>query len=465
MSSQNASENQFLTAPLGRVFAINTIPIIFIMMMSGMLTVIDAAFLGHYVGADALAAVSVVFPILMITIALSALVGGGMSSLISRQLGAGKHHEARAVFAQAHGIALFLSFLLIATFGSCGHFVIDQLTGHQRDLSRMAYSYLGIMILATPVQFVLAVHADAWRNQGRAGLMALVSLGVTLANIALDYVLIVYLDLGVVGSAWGTALAQAMGLVMLVGLRLRSGGRLPLSALTHARWGGGWRAILIHGAPVSLSFIGIALVSATVITTLRLRSDFGYVDSVAAYGIVTRIFSFTFMPLMAIALATQSIVGNNVGAKIYQRSDAALLFALIVSCLYCAVIEIALLSGSHWIGRLFVSNVHVVAQVSEILSPMVSLYVFAGPVLVLALYFQAIGKPGHAAALTLIKPFVLSPALIALLGVFYGAQGIWFAFPIADGGAVVIAILITIITLRHPNMIHGFGVTDRKDAL
>ena len=139
----------------------------------------------------------------------------------------------------------------------------------------MAYTYLAIMIFASPVQLLLAVHADAWRNEGRAGLMALMSVGVTLANIALNYLLIVTFDMGVAGSALGTAIAQGIGLSLLVGLRLRGGGILGISGLWTFRWIGGWRPILALGAPVSLSFIGIALVSATVITTLRLTAGTG----------------------------------------------------------------------------------------------------------------------------------------------------------------------------------------------
>ncbi|WP_255356659.1 MATE family efflux transporter [Thioclava sp. SK-1] len=435
-----------------------------IMVMSGLLTVVDAVFLGHFVGADALAAVSVVFPVIMITIALSTLVGGGMSSLLARHLGAGNHSDAVAVFAQAHGLALFLSLLLISAFGIFGEVVIDALANGQPDIGRMAYSYLAVMIFATPVQLLLSVHADAGRNEGRAGLMALMSVGVTLANIVLNYLLIVRLNMGVAGSAWGTAIAQGVGLALLLGLRLRGQVILSLTGLRNARWIGQWKAILALGAPVSLSFIGIALVSGTVISTLRLTSDTGYVEGIAAYGIVTRIFSFTFMPLMAIALATQSIVGNNVGAKLYHRSDAVLRIALTVAVLYCAAIEVALLSGSGLVGRGFVSDQGVIAQVGVILHPMSSLYLFAGPVLVLALYFQAIGKPGHTAALTLIKPFVLSPLLIATLGIIYGAQAIWLAFPIADGIVVGIAIWIVIASQRAGKDSIGFGLPDQEKA-
>ncbi len=462
MSFQNASENRFLTAPPGRLFAANALPMVFIMMMSGLLTVVDAVFLGHFVGADALAAVSVVFPVIMVTIAIATLVGGGMSSLLARQLGADNQADAQAVFAQAHGLALFLSFLLIAAFGIGGGFVTDRLAGGQATIARMAYTYLAIMILAVPVQLLLSVHADAWRNEGRAGLMALMSVGVTLANIGLDYLFIARWDMGVAGSAWGTAIAQGLGLFLLIGLRLQGRGRLSLRALATSRWFGAWRAILTLGAPVSLSFVGLALVSATVITTLHMTAGADYVASVAAYGIVTRIFSFTFMPLMAIALATQSIVGNNVGAKLYHRSNTVLWLALTVALVYCAGVELILLVGQGWIGRGFVSDPGVVARVGDILRPMVALYLFAGPILVLAMYFQAIGKPGHTAALTLIKPFLLGPLLIVGLGAYFGARAIWFAFPIADGIVIAIALWIVRASQGHPGTA-GFGISTQEE--
>ena len=458
MSSRNASENRFLTASPGRLFVANAVPMMVIMVMNGLLTLVDAAFLGHFVGAEALAAVSVVFPIVMITIALSTLVSGGMSSLLARHLGAGRHDAAAAVFAQAHGLALFVSLVLIAAFGLAGAAITGQLSGPQPAIAQAAHTYLAILILAVPVQLLLGVHADAWRNEGYAGLMAVMSVGVTLANVGLDHLLIARLDLGVAGSAWGTAIAQGLGLALVVGLRLRGRGVLSMSALARARWIGGWRDLLALGAPVSLSFVGIALVSATVITTLRLTAGAGYLDTVAAYGVVTRIFSVTFLPLMAIALATQSIVGNNVGAQLYRRSDAALRLALIVSGAYGLLVELTLLAMSGWIGRGFVIDAPVVHQVGTILRPMVSLYLCAGPILVLALYFQAVGQPGRTAALTLIKPFVLSPALVTTLGGVFGTQAIWFAFPLSDAVMIAIALGLALVSRRHGGATSGFGL-------
>ncbi|MFC6672302.1 MATE family efflux transporter [Marinobacterium aestuariivivens] len=459
MSSRHSPDNRFLIAPTGRLFFANALPMMLVMTMNGLLNVVDATFLGYFVGTNALAAVSIVFPVFMITVALSTLVSGGMSSLLARHLGADARDQAAAVFARAHGLALCTSLTLIAIFLVGGRAGVGYLADGQNGITEMAHTYLSIMIYATPVQFLLGLHADTWRNEGRAGLMALMSVGVTLANIALNYVLIVILELGVAGSAWGTVLAQGLGLGLLIGLRLRGGsGLLPLNSLGKCRWTGGWRPILALGAPLSLSFIGIAFVSATLIATLKLTAEAGYADTIAAYGIVTRIFSFTFLPLMAIALATQSIAGNNVGAGLYLRSDAVLRLALGTALLYCIAVEIILLGSSHHIGAGFVRNQVVVAQVGAILRPMVYFYLFVGPLLVLALYFQAVGQPGRAAALTLAKPLLLCPVLIVALGFINGAEAIWFAFPIADGLVASLAIVIVIASLKRHRAGSGFGL-------
>lgn len=109
MSTRHTHENSFLTAPLHKIFAATALPMVVVMMMNGLLGIVDAIFLGHFVGAPAMAAVGIAFPFLMLIIALSTLVTAGMSSLLARQLGAGSREAAGATFTGAHGLALMAS--------------------------------------------------------------------------------------------------------------------------------------------------------------------------------------------------------------------------------------------------------------------------------------------------------------------------------------------------------------------
>ncbi len=441
MSARQSPDNRFLTAPVGRIFATTALPMVAIMTMNGLLGIVDAAFLGRFVGEEAIAAISIAFPILLVTIALSTLVGSGMSSLLARQLGAGAREEAGATFARAHGLAIMIGLTLILLFLVGGWTFATRMAGSAEPVARMAWVFLVITLLGTPLQFLLGIHADAWRNEGRAGSMALMSLGVTSINILFNYILIVPLAMGVAGSALSTVLAQGAGLALLVEGRRRSREMMPLGVLRRNAWHGQWGQIAALGAPVSLTFLGMALTATCVVLALPASGE-GHSQAVAAYGIITRILGFAFLPPMAAALAMQSIVGNNVGAGRWDRAEQVLRIAVVTAFIYGAAVELLLLTQGRLIASAFIADAGVIEEVARILKPMAALYLFSGPVLVLALYFQAIGRPLQAGLLTLMKSFVLVPVAIIVIAALLDRTAIWFAFPIADGLTVAIAAVV-----------------------
>jgi hypothetical protein len=86
MTSPDArGANAFLHAPLPGLFLRTAAPIILIMATNGLLAIVDAYFLGEYVGPDALAAVTLMFPAFMLLVALSTLVASGMASQLARR--------------------------------------------------------------------------------------------------------------------------------------------------------------------------------------------------------------------------------------------------------------------------------------------------------------------------------------------------------------------------------------------
>lgn len=305
-------DNPFLTAPIGRLFWSNALPMAVVMSMGGILNVLDGIFVGRFIGAEALAAVSHAFPVAMVLAATSTLVGGGMSSLMARDLGAGDREAAGRLFAGAHGLVLTISAGAIALWAVIGGPFVETMVGEPR-IAGLALDYLRIVILGLPVQLLLGLHADALRNEGRASVIAGLSVLVNLMNIAANWLGIVVLGLGIAGSALGTVAAQAIGLALLVAVRGRSGNLLPLSVL-HQSWLAGWLRIARLGLPLCLSFIGIAVSASVVMLALRLHAGGDRTTLVAGYGVVTRLMGFAFLPQMAIALATQSISGNNAGA-------------------------------------------------------------------------------------------------------------------------------------------------------
>jgi len=424
--------NRFTDGPLGTIYLKTALPIIFVMGMSGLLSVVDALFLGIYVGPDALAAVTLMFPIYMLIVAISTLVSNGMSSLLARFLGAADTEGARGVFAGAHGLAVCLGICLILLFVVLGQSVALLVAGGSDELAQMGLIYLRITVFFSPLMFVLSVNSDALRNEGRVGFMAAMSLLVSLSNIGFNYLLIAVFEMGVAGSAYGTAAAQALAFAIILAFRMFGETSLRPSILLHQSLRGYWRRILALGAPQSLNFIGLALGSAAIITALQWVGRTGYADTVSAYGIITRVITFVFLPLLGLSFAMQTITGNNYGAALWQRSDASLRIALWVALIYCAVVQVLVMSIPSQIASAFVDDAAVIAEVARILPIMTSVFFLMGPLMIVAAYFQAIGSAAKAAILGLTKPYAFAIPMTFLLPVWFGEIGIWFAGPSAE---------------------------------
>lgn len=447
-----SNQNPFTNGPLAPIFVKTALPIIFVMSMNGLLTVVDAIFLGRYVGADALGAVTLMFPIYMLIVALATLVSNGMSSILARSLGASDMESARAVFAGAHGLALAVAGVLILGYFLFGRSITLFLADGSEPLAQMGQTYLAITCMATPLAFVLAVNSDALRNEGRVGFMAAMSLLVSLSNIGFNYLLIAVLDMGVAGSAYGTLCAQllAFGIIATFRFSGRSGVH-PTALWQHPLWGR-WGRIIALGAPQSLNFIGIALGSTAILLALQWVGSAQYETTISAYGIVTRVLTFVFLPLLGLTHAVQSIIGNNFGAQAWARSDASLRMGLLVALIYCSAAQAVLALFAPTIGGMFVDQPQVIAELSRILPLTSSMLWLAGPMIVIATYFQAIGDAPRAALLGLTKPYLFALPLTFALPSALGEIGVWLAAPLAEILMLGLTTLVLIQTARRRNL-------------
>jgi putative MATE family efflux protein len=420
----------FIQDPIAKVLLRTAFPIVFLTSINGLLTVVDAIMLGAFVGPEALTAVTLMFPVSMLLLALSAMVSSGMASIVARQLGAGHLTEAEATFAGAHGLSILICLILAVVLLAFSQPVIAAVTADPA-LAAMARQFLMISVVTSPIMFLVSVHSDALRVEGRIGFMALSGLLVSLGNIAFNILLIAGLGLGVAGSAWGTAAAQGVALVVMLVFRLTGKARLPVP-MPGGNWRARWMGILALGAPRSLSFLGIALGATATIAAVGLLVTTGNDEIIAAYGAVTRMMTFAYLPLLGLNLAMQAVVGNNYGAGHKERSVAALRLSLLLALIYCGFVELALLAFRDSLGGLFVSNAAVVAEVGRILPFYVALYFTLGPMMMIAGYLQSIGDAKRSAFLSVARTYLFAIPLTFVLPFLMGETGIWAALPLAD---------------------------------
>ncbi|PZM17036.1 MATE family efflux transporter [Rhizobium tubonense] len=436
---KNNRDNIFLTGWLPGVFARTAAPIVLITTINGLFVVVDAYFLGAYVGPAALSAVTLIFPGLMMLIALQALVSNGMASILARKLGAGDREGARQTFAAANALAIGLVLLLYALYWLAGARIIDAAAEGAVDVATNARSFMAVTIAFAPVAFFLSLNVDALRCEGRIGFMALVTIASSLLNILANWLLMAVAHWGVIGSAAGSVLAQFICLIAILFYRwrnveaLRPWLRFPISD---------WPRILSLGAPMSLGFIGMSLSSAAVIYNLSIWDASNYVATVGAYGIITRIMTFAYLPLLGINIAFQTICGNNYGAGLTQRVGRSLQIALLSALIYCAMVEIVVELLAGHLGGIFVADPQIIAATTRILPWMVASYFLFGQMIVLSGYFQALGDPLRAGAFGLARPYLFVLPLTFLLPYAFGETGIWMVSIAAEGGMCLLALLV-----------------------
>ncbi len=443
MSTTEASRaNPYLVGSVPLVFFKTALPIALIMIVNGLYTVIDALYLGIYAGADALTAVTLTFPIFMLLVAISTMVSSGMASIVARAFGAGRIEDAKAAFLSAHVLALVICAILALLFTIFGGLAISAAAGNEASLSVQGWRYIAILVYASPLMLFISIHGDEFRSEGRAGTMALIGVVSTLLNMGFNYIFIAMLQWGTVGSAVGTVLAQLLALGVVIAFRLSGKMVIGLSLPQKGMATEQWRNIITLGLPPSLGFAGMALVSSVVIAMVRVWGGANYADTIAAYGVITRIMTFGFMPLLALNLASQSMAGNNYGAQNFERSNRTLVTAFVTTVVYAGIFELCMLIFVEPIGWMFVTNAAVVGEITRIMPLAVMFYVVGAPMFVLAGYFQALGIAWAAGALSLIRPYLITVPLTIILPFIFGETGIWYAIPSADILVLVVCAVV-----------------------
>ncbi|MCM5554922.1 MATE family efflux transporter [Pleomorphomonas sp. NRK KF1] len=450
MSEKDKTHNPYLHGSLTRVFLRTAAPIVLFMTVSGLYTVVDALLLGRLAGPKALTAVTLMFPVMMLIVALQTMVSSGMASIAAREIGAGDIRAAEGTLNAANALALVVCGGLILALVFVGQPLTRALSEGDPEIARMGLEFTAIMVVFSPFSFFLAIQGDALRSEGKVGTMAAVAIAVTLLNIVFNYILIGPFGLGVVGSAAGTVLAQLVAIGAVLFLRLSGRTRLPLYAHGTGSFLANWKKMLALGAPPSLGLLGISLSSGLIIADIQLWPTAELGATVAAYGVITRVLTFAFLPMLGITTACQSIAGNNYGAGLHDRVKATLKIAFSVAVVYGAVFESMFVFLARPLGALFVDDPQVIAEVARIMPITTATYALSIPLMVLGGYYQALGMAGSAAILNLVRTYVIGLPLLALLPMVAGELGIWIAAPVGDIAMLgVVAALLAWNARRH----------------
>ena len=434
MADLNPTTRRLLEGPIARTLLALAVPNVVMLVAQVALNVLEGYFVG-WLGTDALAGVSVTFPLIMLMQTMSAGgMGGGVASAVARALGGGRRAEANALVAHAIVIALALAAVFTITLLAGGRTLYAAMgaTGGALEAAR---AYSNVIFAGAAAFWLFNTLAAAIRGTGNMRLPAGVVLGGAVVLTALSPALIFGWGplpaLGVRGAAlalvtYYTAGATVFFVYLVSG---RSLVRLSLRGLRLRR--ALFTDILRVGGP---SLVNNVQTNLTVVLLTALVGPFGSV-ALAGYGMGVRLEYLQIPIVFGFGSALVTMVGMNVGAGRHERARRVAWTGALMAAAVTGTIGLAAALFPHaWLG-LFTAEPDVLAAGSAYLRVVGPVYGFFG--LGLALYFASQG------AGRLLWPIVGSAMRLLVAGV-----GGWLAVRVAGvelhGLFVVMAVALVV---------------------
>ncbi len=411
-----------------RLLVRQSIPAAMGILVLSIYNLVDTIFVGNFVGTLGIAAVTVTLPISFFISSVGMAIGIGGGSIISRALGAGNEEKANLAFGNMVGMTLTAAaaFVIISTI-----FLEEILIlfGGKGDILGYAVEYFQVMLIGIPFLAWSMMSNNVIRAEGKPKFAMMVMVIPAITNIILDAVFIVYLGWGMAGAAWATTISYMISAVYALGFFA-----FRKSEINFARK---YFRVDLKMAREILSLGSVTLARQGTISLLILILNqtlfrYGGEIAIAVYGIISRMIMFALFPVMGLVQGFVPIAGYNYGAEYWERVREVVNKSIKYGVILSFVIFISIFLGADWIVNVFsndreiLQNTPYALRIAFLATPLISVQLIG------AAYFQAIGKPGPALILSLSKQgFFLIP-LVLILPMFYGLNGVWYSFPIAD---------------------------------
>ena len=402
--------------------------------------IVDTIFVGQWIGSLAIAAVTVVLPIVFLISSIGMGIGIGGSSIISRALGAKKADKAFLTFGNQISMTVGLSvfFVIVGTI-FCTSLLL--LFGANGDILAPATEYFYVVLYGVPFLAFAMMGNPVIRAEGKPKFAMYAMIIPAISNILLDIVFIKFMDLGMFGAGLATSISYAACGLFILGFFLSKKSELSVNV----------KYFILNFSIVKeiVQLGGVTIVRQGTISILMIVLNatlftYGGENAIAVYGIINRVMMFALFPVLGVTQGFLPIAGYNYGANDTKRVKETIKMAIIYGTTVASVIFIGIMIFPEGIASIFTTDKDLINE-----TPNALVFAFlATPVITAQLigsaYFQAAGKALPALLLTLLKQGIFLIPLVYILPKFFGLNGVWFSFPIAD----ILATLVTLIFLR-----------------
>ncbi len=448
-------KNPFKDKKLSKLLFKFSAPAVAGMFVNALFNIISRIYVGQDVGAVGIAAITVIFPIGLLYMGFSALIGIGSNALFSIRLGEKKHDEALRVL----GNGFILLILMAGLVTSVSYVFLDPLLRFcGADEVILPYAHL-YSVWVFPGYFLFAIGAGMnhfIRSSGRPKTAMATQFIGAFINLIAAPLFIFKMGLGVKGAALATVCGQVVSFSWV--MYCLTGHR----AVYRLMWHNFKLKLQIALDVMAIGFSQFAFQMASGALNVILNHallKYGGNLAISAMGVALSVNTIVIMPTMGISQGAQPLIGYNHGARKYKTSiqtlKMALRWGMLVTTVGFILLEIfacpvaAIFNGT---DTALIDMAGRVIRVVNILLPLVPLQMMA------TTFFQAINQPLKAAFLSLSRQILLVIPLVLILPLFMGLDGVFLAPVVADG----ISTLLAVVLLKNFFNKHGQTVFFKK---
>jgi len=427
-------ENRMGVMPVGKLLFAMSTPMVISFLVQSLYNIVDSIFVARY-SPDALAAVSLAYPIQILMIAVSVGTGVGVNALLSRSLGEGKKKKAKLTADNAILLGILAS-IMFALFGVlCTKLFFDSQTKSE-SIRQLGYSYLSVVTIFSFGLMLEVTFERILQSTGKTVFNMITQSVGAIINIILDPILIFGFfgapKLGIAGAAIATVAGQIIAMILSFIFNMKYNEDVDIRFGTH---------IFIPDFSIikQIYKVGIPSIAMQAMSTLMMlglnKILVTYSDmAVNVLGIYYKLQSFVFMPIFGLNNGMTPIVAFNYGAKNKDRIVKVLKYSLIASIVIMVIGTAIFWLFPKELMMLFNPNEEMMKLGIPALRICSLCFILAAFDVMAIATFQSLGNGMYALYASFLRQLVLILPFAYALSKISGLGAVWYSIPLAELG-------------------------------
>lgn len=450
LNQKDALREQILQQNIWKLMLKMATPGILGMLVVSINNFVDALFVGRFIGKDGLAAISLVLPLTMIPAALSAMIGVGSASILSRAIGAKDYETQQKVFSNLLGMSIIFSALL-TVLGYIYAAPLIAFMGGKGEVLTYGTAYLEIFMLGSFFRIFAIATNMLIRAEGKVDIAMKYAAISMVINMILDPIFIVWFGWGIEGASLATISSLVVYTILnyMYFVKGRSSFPVNLKKVTIDR------SIMPQMLSVGVAAMMMQLMFFVQQTfVFKSIAHYGNDNDIAFMGACYRVLMLAIIPVFGMVQAMQPIIGINYGAKDFKRVKSVVKTFIAGGMILLTTIWLPVQLFPETILHWLLPKVHFTLVDLTNFRVIMSMLPVIPIVFIVGNFLQSIGNGLLSGIVTVARQVVFFIPTILILPTYVGVRGVYFSAPLVD--IVVISIVLMLLTLE-------FRKLDRKN--